>query len=157
MTDTLGLLLRVIVHPADLQDRAAVPLVLEGMDELFPRVSHIWVDQGYNGSGKRWIEEHLPWGVEIVKHITKARGEWVPIGDLNDIANLRFEWHRIPPQRTGWRGALPRRWVVERTFAWLTFNRRLCRDYEFLPQSSENWIYVSMIRLMTQRLARASL
>jgi putative transposase len=56
----------------------------------------------------------------------------------------------------GFRGVLPRRWVVERTFAWFTFCRRLCKDYEFLPQSTESWIYACMIRLMTRRLARAS-
>ena len=140
-----------------MQDRCAVPVVLERMHEQFPRVSHIWVDQGYTGFGKQWREEHLPWTVEVVKHAAKARGEWVPIGELNDLATLRFEWRRLPPQPTGWRGVLPRRWVVERTFAWFTFCRRLCRDYEFLPQSSESWIYACMIRFMTRRLARVSL
>ena len=156
VTDTLGLIVRVKVHPANVQDRSAVPLVLEGMREEFPRVSHIWADQGYTGCGKQWIEEHLSWEVEIVKHAAKARGEWVPIGDLQDLMHLRFEWRRLPPRRTGFRGILPRRWVVERTFAWFTFCRRLCRDYEFLPESSEIWIYACMTRLMTRRLARAS-
>ena len=54
----------------------------------------------------------------------------------------------------GWRGVLPRRWVVERTFAWLIFNRRLTKDYELLPRTTETWIYLAMARLMLRRLAK---
>ncbi len=67
MVDTLGLVVRVKVHSAEPQDREAVPLVLEGMKEQFPRISHIWVDQGYTGIGKQWIEEHLGWTVQVVQ------------------------------------------------------------------------------------------
>jgi putative transposase len=80
--DTLGMVLKARVHAADLQDRAAVPLALEGAREEF---QHLWVDQRYTGAGKAWIEEHLGWSVEVVKHPPKARGEWQPRGDLNDL------------------------------------------------------------------------
>jgi putative transposase len=79
----------------------------------------------------------------------------MPIGDLNDLATLRFEWTKIPRQQTGLRGVLPRRWVVERTFAWLGQNRRLSKDYERLCATSEALIYAAMSRLMVRRLARA--
>jgi putative transposase len=59
LVDTLGMVLKATVHSADLQDRAAVPLVLEGTAEEFPRLEHLWVDHGYTGAGKSWIEEHL--------------------------------------------------------------------------------------------------
>jgi putative transposase len=149
VTDTQGLVVRVKVHSADIQARAAVPLVLEGMKEQFPRISHIWVDQGYTGSAKEWIKEHLGWNVEVVRHPPLPRAIWVPPGIEIDEKLL------VRPK--GFRGVLPRRWVVERTFAWFSLCRRLSKDYEFLPQSSENWIYTCMIRLMTRRLARASL
>ncbi|GER91433.1 hypothetical protein KDW_55950 [Dictyobacter vulcani] len=64
------------------------------MNEQFPRISHVWVDQGYTGFGRKWIEEQFHWSVEVVQHTPKPRGEWVPIGDLNDLAHLRFEWRR---------------------------------------------------------------
>ncbi|WP_274532210.1 IS5 family transposase [Ktedonobacter racemifer] len=154
LVDTLGLILHLKVHTADVQDRAAVAF-LQGVQARYPRLEHVWVDQGYTGSRKTWIEEHLGWSVTVVQHPPRSRGEWVPIGDINDLAHLRFEWRRLPPLHTGFRGVLPRRWVVERTFAWLTFCRRLCKDYEFLPESSESWIYASQIRLLLRRLARA--
>jgi len=147
VTDTLGLIMRLKVHPADLQDREAVPLVLEGMKEQFPRISHAWVDQAYSGSGKQWIEEHLGWTVEVVRHPPLPRGMWVFPGE-------EIDWTLFQRPK-GFRGVLPRRWVVERTFAWFTFCRRLCKEYDLLPQSSESWIYACMIRLMAHRLARA--
>ncbi len=115
ITDTLGLLLRVKVHPANVQDRAAVPFLLEGIQEPFPRLSHVWVDQGYTGTGRTWIEEQLGWTVTIVQHPPKPRGEWVPHGDLTDLKTVWFSWERLPRMRTGFRGVLPRRWVVENT------------------------------------------
>jgi hypothetical protein len=61
LVDLGGLMLRAKVHPADIQDCAAVPLMLTGTAEQFPRMEHLWVDQGYTGNGKTWIEEHLGW------------------------------------------------------------------------------------------------
>ncbi len=155
IVDTLGLVLRASVHTADIQDRAAVPLVLEGAARQFPRLGHVWVDQGYTGSGKCWIEEQLGWEVEVVQHPPKPRGEWRPIGDIEDLANLRFEWVRLPPAKKEFRGVLPRRWVAERTFSWLGQSRRLSKDYERLTETSQAMIYTAMSRLMLRRLARA--
>lgn len=125
LVDTLGMVLKARVHSADLQDRAAVPLVLECAAEEFPGLEHLWVDQGYTGTGKSWIEEHLGWSVEVVKHPPKPRGEWRPIGDLDDPSTVYFEWVRIPPEPKRFRGPLPRRWVAERTIGWLSLSRRM--------------------------------
>ncbi|MDP9437475.1 MAG: hypothetical protein M3P49_01810 [Actinomycetota bacterium] len=103
----LGLVLRAEVHAANLQDRAAVPLVLKSATkEEFSRLRHLWVDQeGYTGTGRVWIEEHLGWSVEVVKHPPKARGEWRPVGVPEDIANVYFGWVRLPPEPKRYRAA----------------------------------------------------
>ncbi len=152
LVDTQGLVLRADVHSAAVQDRAAVPLLLDGVAGQFPRLRHVWADQGYTGTGKAWIEEHLAWSVEIVQHPAKPRGEWVPLGTGSDPRP--FAWRRLPPERTGFRGVLPRRWVVERTFSWIGQSRRLSKDYERLCEPSEILIYAAMSRLMVRRLAR---
>jgi putative transposase len=153
LVETQGLVLRAKVHTAALQDRAAVPLLLEGANEQFPRLEHVWVDQGYTGTGKAWIAQELGWSVEVVQHPPKPRGEWVPLGTGSDPRP--FEWRRLPPERTAFRGVLPRRWAVERTFSWLSHSRRLSKDYERLCDTSEALIYATMTRLMARRLARA--
>ena len=154
LVDTMGMVLKARVHTADLQDRAAVPLVLEGAAEEFPRLEHLWVDQGYTGTGKAWIEEHLGWGVEVVEHPPKARGEWQPHGDLKDLSSVWFEWVRLPPQPKKFRGHLPRRWVGERTIGWLSQSRRMSKDYERLCETGQATVYAVMGRLMLRRLAR---
>ena len=131
-----------------------MPLLLEGATHQFPRLTHLWVDQGYTGRGKTWIEEQLGWTVEVVKHPQRARGTWVPHGDLAHLETVWFTWERLPPSPKVFRGVLPRRWVVERTFSWLGQSRRLAKDYEQLCETSETLIYVAMIRLMLRRLAR---
>jgi putative transposase len=73
LVDTLGMVPKAKVHAADLQERAAVPLVLEGVAKKFPRLGHLWVDQGYTGAGTRWIGEHLAWNVEVVRHPPRRR------------------------------------------------------------------------------------
>jgi putative transposase len=138
---------------AALQDRAAVPLLLEGTPERFPRLGHVWVDQGHTGSGRDWIGRELGRTVEVVRHPPKPRGEWVPLGTGSDPRP--FEWRRLAPGRTGFRGVLPRRWVVERTFSWTGQSRRLAKDYERLPETSETLSYATMSRLMVRRLARS--
>jgi len=152
LVDTLGLVLRADVHTADLQERATVPQLLDGAEREFPRLSRVWVDQGYTGSGRAWIERELGWTVDVVQHPRKARGEWVPLGTGSDPRP--FEWRRLPPERTGFRGPLPRRWVVERTFGWFMHSRRFARAYERLPATDEALIYVAMTRLMLRRLTR---
>jgi putative transposase len=153
LVETQGLVLLAKVHAADLQDRAAVPQLLDGAAERFPRLEHVWVDQGYTGTGKAWIEQELGWSVEVVQHPPKPRGEWVPLGTGSDPRP--FEWRRLPRERTGSRGVLPRRWAVERTFSWLGHSRRLSKDYERLCETGEALIYATMTRLMARRLASA--
>jgi putative transposase len=153
LVDTQGLVLMARVHTAALQDRAAVPLLLDGAAEAFPRVGLVWVDQGYTGSGKAWIEQQVGWRVEVVRHPPPPRGEWIPLG--TGLDPRPFAWRRLPPERTGFRGVLPRRWVVERTFSWIGQSRRLSKEYERLCSTSEALIYVTMTRLMLRRLARA--
>ena len=104
LVDTLGMVLKARAHTADLQDRAAVSVVLDGAAQEFPRLEHLWVDQGYTGAGKAWIEEQLGWSVEVVKHPPKARGEWQPRGDLDDLSTVWFEWVRLPPEPKKFRG-----------------------------------------------------
>jgi putative transposase len=147
LVDTLGLVLTATVHAADMQDRAAVPQVLQGMKDRFRRLAHIWLDQGYTGAGKAWIEQELGWSVEIVKHAPRPRGMWVFPGQEVDPT--------IFQRPKGFRH-LPRRWVVERTFSWFGQARRLSKDYERLPETEEAMIYATMSRLMLRRLARAA-
>lgn len=146
LVDTQGLVVKAKVDSAALQDRAAFPLLLAGAPEQFPRLSHLWVDQGYTGTGRVWIETHLGWHVEVVHHPPKPRGVWAPIGAVID-------WEALRPW--GFRGVLPRRWVVERTFSWLIQSRRLSKDYERQCETSEALIYAVMSRLMVRRLAKS--
>jgi putative transposase len=147
LVDTLGLVLTATVHAADMQDRAAVPHVLRGVKERFGRLAHIWLDQGYTGAGRAWIERELGWSVEIVKHAPRPRGMWVFPGQEVDPT--------IFQRPKGFRH-LPRRWVIERTFSWFGQARRLSKDYERLPATEEAMIYATMSRLMLRRLARAA-
>jgi putative transposase len=156
LVDTLGLVLRAKVHAADIMDRDGIKLLL-GADEgrgrptareQFPRLAHLWLDSGYNGAdkGKAWVERALGWTVELVRHPPKIRHVWAPEGAVID-------WEKILPP-PGFR-VLPRRWVGERSFAWLDQNRRLSKDYERLCETGEALIYAAMSRLMLRRLARA--
>ncbi len=88
LVDTSGLIVKAVVHPADLQDRESVALLLEPIKGLFPRMEKVWADQGYTGKGREWIEQEMQWKVEIVRHPPRARGEWVPHGDLSDLSTV---------------------------------------------------------------------
>jgi len=139
LIDTIGLVLMVVVHPANIQDRDGAKLLLAGLGERFPRLAKVWVDAAYQGPCATWIAETLGWAVEVVR---KAPAR-VWVGPDQE-----------PPERPAGFQVLPRRWVVERTFAWLGRHRRLSKDYEVLPETEEAWIYLAMSRLMTVRLAR---
>jgi len=124
VVDTLGLMLAVVVHAANIQDRDGAMLVLEKLRGLFPRLSLLWADGGYAGKLIDWCASAGQWVLQIVKR-------------CDDVVGFTV---------------LPRRWVVERTFAWLGKYRRLSKDYESLTQSSETMIQLAMINLMLHRL-----
>jgi putative transposase len=150
IVDTTGLVLKVVIHAADIQDREGVQLLLEPIKGVFPRMKKVWVDQGYTGKGREWMEQEMGWEVEVVRPAPRPRGMWVwPAMEISEEMLAAF---RRPK---GFRH-LPRRWVVERTFAWIGRNRRMSKDYEYLPSSSESMVQLSMIRLMVKRLAKAT-
>jgi putative transposase len=151
LVDTEGLLLAVNVHPANVMDRDGIKLVLdEPTRARLPRMQHLWLDSGYNGRGKGsdWVETTVGWTVQVLRAVHRFKRYWVP----NDIPKDQIDWSQYLPE-PGFH-VLPRRWVVERTFAWLLCNRRLSRDYERLCTTTETWIYLAMIRLMLRRLGR---
>jgi len=119
------MLLAVVVHAADTQDRDGAKLVLAELVGRFPRLAKIWADGGYAGALVAWTKDCGGWLLEIVRRSDDAVGFTV----------------------------LPKRWIVERTFAWLGRSRRLSKDYEGLPATSEAWIRIAMIQLMLKRLA----
>jgi putative transposase len=153
LVETQGLVLRAKVHTAALQDRAAVPLLLEGADEQFPRLEHVWVDQGYTGTGRAWIEQELGWHVEVVQHPRTWERGFLGVMDPAAPGGFRLEYSTVRGKK-GFQGVLPRRWAVERTFSWLGQSRRLSKEYEHLCETSEALIYATMTRLMARRLAR---
>ena len=124
VVDTMGLLLIVVVHAASIQDRDGAKLVLHKLLGRFPRLQLIWADGAYAGQLVAWAFILGGWVIEVVKRTMHSHS---------------FE-------------VLPRRWVVERTFGWLGRNRRLSKDYEELPESSEAWVHIAMIHLMLKRL-----
>jgi transposase len=140
LVDTLGLLLQVVVHPANIQDRDGARLVLAGLGQRFPRLAHLWTDQAYTGPLLDWIKQELGWSVEVVER-SPRRGFIV-------TPDLQFQRVVLPARFE----PLPRRWVVERSFAWMGRNRRMSKDYEELPATSETLVYLTMIRLMLKRL-----
>jgi len=97
VVDTLGLVLKAVVSSAAIQDRARVPLLLDGIGEQFPHLEHVWLDQGYTGSGRQWIEEHLGWRLEIVQHPrTWERGFR---GVMDPVTGFRLEYITIKGKR----------------------------------------------------------
>ena len=155
LVDTEGLLMKVRVHSAKVPDADGIRLLLEPMRGRLGRLSHLWVDAGYQGRGKRWAEEVLDLSVEVVRKPRKPVPEKVAERWAREWAREgeEVDWQRLMPPK-GFK-LLPRRWVVERTFSWLGQNRRMSKDYERLPESSEAFVYAAMSRLMARRLARA--
>jgi transposase len=127
VTDTLGLLVAQVVHGAHIQDRDGAPLVLRALRQAFPWLHHLFADGAYTGPKLQAALAKIGhWTIEIVKRSDSMKG---------------FE-------------ILPRRWVVERTFAWLGRCRRLAKDWEKSIESAQAWILIAHIRLLTRRLAR---
>ena len=142
LVDTLGLLLNVVVHPANIQDREGGKLVLDGIKQRYPKLEKVWADQGYTGGFLKWAHEQPGLLVEVVYPWWRQAQRYTP--ELLE---------QLGPQKSF--NVLPRRWVVERTFAWLGKNRRLSKAYEALPETTELLVYLAMIRLMLRRLVRA--
>jgi putative transposase len=130
VTDTQGNMVGLVIHPADIQDRDGAPAVLESIRPLHPWLRHIFADGGYAGDKlKGKLARMGDWTIEIIKRSDTAKG---------------FE-------------TLPRRWVVERTFAWLNRCRRLAKDFEATIESSTAWTYIAHIRTLTRRIARQTI
>ena len=128
MVDTLGLILCVVVHGANVQDRDGAKLVFEKMKDCFAQLELIWADGGYAGKLIDHVHSLYSWVLQIVKRSDDRKGFQV----------------------------LPKRWIVERTFGWFANYRRLSKDYEYDPETSETMIYIAMSNLMVRRLARMS-
>jgi transposase len=127
ITDTVGLLVGLVVRSAGIQDRDGAPDVLKAIVSRCPSLRHVFADAGYAGPKLRDALKALGrWTVQIVKRSDTAEG---------------FE-------------VLPRRWVVERTFAWLNRCRRLSKDWEKSIASAEAWVLIAHIRRVTRHLAR---
>jgi transposase len=127
LTDTCGYLVFILVHAADIQDRDGAVDVLKAVRFRFPWLRHVFADGGYAGDKLRQaIKGHGDWTIEIIKRSDAAQGFVL----------------------------LPRRWVVERTFAWLGRCRRLAKDWETSIASSTTWALIASIRMITRRTAR---
>ena len=155
LVDTEGLVLKAKVHSAKVPEQDGLRLLLQSARSGLSRLKHLWLDAGYAGRGRRWAEEALGLSVEVVRKPPKPVPEEVAKRWAAQWAKegKKIDWQRLMPPR-GY-VALPRRWVVERTFSWLSQNRRMSKDYERLCASAEAFIYAFMIRLMVRRLARA--
>jgi putative transposase len=123
--DTLGLLLGVVIHPANVQDRDGARILFTRLNTgMFKRLEKIFADAAYAGKFIDWVREMTGMIVEIVK-----RSDKMPIFIVQ-----------------------PKRWIVERTFGWLNRYRRLSKDYEQNPRTGEAFITIAMINLMLHRL-----
>jgi putative transposase len=125
LVDTLGLLLAVLVTAASVSDPAGARQLLSRLGGFCKNIRKIWADGTYRGELLHWVVTHFRFHIEPV----------------------------VPPKGQKGFHVLPRRWVVERTFAWFDANRRLSKDYEGLTDSSEAIIYIAMTRLLLRRLA----
>lgn len=144
LVDTQGLLLAVKVHAANIVDRVGATLLLSALPRPFPPLVHLFADKAYTGPLLEWISEHLHWTTEIVPRAQlESHQHWI----------LQSGQPVLLPKPKGGFQVQRKRWVVERTFAWLTRFGRLARDYEGLPTSSEAFLQIAAIRLMLSRLS----
>lgn len=128
LTDTTGLLVAAIVHAADIQDRDGAPALLASIRSTFPWLRHVFADAAYAGDKLEAALARLGrWTMEIVRRSDTAKGFVL----------------------------LPRRWVVERTLAWLNRNRRLAKDFEASVESALTWLLIASVKLLSRRLAAA--
>jgi putative transposase len=157
LVDTEGFVLKAKVMSAKVIDYEGIKPLLERAGKQFWRLSHLWLDAGYRGEdkGKDWVEKALGWSVELVERPRKPAPEEVLMSWAEEWAKegKTVDWQKLLPPR-GFQ-VLPRRWVVERSFAWICYNRRMSKDYERLCATSEAFVYAAMSRLMVRRLARA--
>lgn len=130
VTDTTGLMVGAAIHAADVQDRDGAPLVIEAIHDLFPWLRHLFADSAYSGDKLlKALAKFGEWSIEIIKRMADTAG---------------FE-------------VLPRRWVVERTLAWLNRNRRLAKDFEASIASAKAWVYIASVQLIVRRIACCTL
>jgi putative transposase len=157
LVDTEGFVLRAKIHSAKVMDWDGIKTLLRQADAQFPRLEHLWVDAGYRGEdrGKDWVEKKLGWSVELVERPRKPAPEKVLMAWAERWMHegVKVDWQKLLPPK-GF-VVLPRRWVVERSFAWISHNRRMSKDYERLCASGEAFVYAAMSRLMLRRLARS--
>ena len=154
LVDTEGLLVEARVHSAKVPDQDGIKRLLGPARGRLPRLSHLWTDAGYRGRGKEWAEDALGVEVEVVNRTPKPPPEKV-------LRIWAREWFKhgseMDPEKLPERPAFekpPRRWVAERTLAWISHNRRMGKDYERLCATGEAFIHAAMARLMVRRLAR---
>ena len=151
------MVLSVKVHSAKVMDYEGIKMLLHRAQERFPRLSHLWLDAGDRGEdkGADWVRKTLGWSVDLVERPRRPAPEEVLMAWAREWAKegAKLDREKFMPPR-GFQ-VLPRRWVVERTIAWIDQNRRMSKDYERLPESAEAFIYVAMSRLMLRRLARS--
>lgn len=126
ITDTMGFILALVIHPAHIQDRDGAKLVLKEMQYKYPLLKKILVDGGYRGALIQWTFSVFGWTLEVVSKVV-------------GISTFKV---------------LPKRWIVERTFGWFNFNRRLAKDYEVINECSVAFVQLAMIRIMINRLKK---
>jgi putative transposase len=144
LVDTQGNLMEVKVTAASTSDLQGSMVMLEPLKELFPRLALLWGDSHYGGTLINWLDSHLGWKMEVVRGL----------GTVPDANTEASKSGKKGPK--GSFKVLPRRWVVERSIAWITRWRRLCRDHEGLPESSAAFIKLSASRRMLTHLASAA-
>ena len=131
-----------MVLPANISDGEGAKQTLAPIHQNLPRMEKLWVDGGYKEGFQIWVEETTGWKVEVTRRSDVSPAVW----GTDD---------EPPPERPGGFKVIPWRWIVERTFGWMGRYRRLSKDYEELPSSSEAWIWLCMTRLLLQRLGGA--